>query len=131
MLFASLLAAFVLMPLIELAVLLRVHQAIGMASTLGIVIFTGAVGAGLARFQGLQVVRAIRLDLAEGRMPAPRLMDGLMILVAGAVLLTPGLITDTFGFLLLVPAVRGRIRSWLGRRIEKKLREGSITVRRW
>lgn len=131
MLFACLLAAFVLMPLLELALLLRVHQTVGMAATLGIVIVTGAVGAALARFQGLMTLRAIRMDLAEGRMPAPRLLDGLMILLAGALLITPGLVTDTIGFLLLVPALRRAIRGRLRRRLEQKLREGRVTVLHW
>ena len=131
MLFACLLAAFVLMPLLELAVLLRVHQTVGMAATLAIVIVTGAVGAALARFQGLMTLRAIRMDLAEGRMPAPRLLDGLMILLAGALLITPGLVTDTIGFLLLVPALRRAIRGRLRRRLEQKLREGRVTVLHW
>ena len=131
MLFACLLAAFVLMPLLELAVLLRVHQTVGMAATLAIVIVTGAVGAALARFQGLMTLRAIRMDLAEGRMPAPRLLDGLMILLAGALLITPGLVTDTIGFLLLIPALRRAIRGRLRRRLEQKLREGRVTVLHW
>ena len=129
--FSVLLAAFILMPLLELAVLLRVHDTVGLTATLAIVIVTGVLGAALARFQGVMVVRAIRLDLSEGRMPAPRLMDGLMILVAGALLITPGLITDTLGFLLLVPAVRRAIRGRLRRRLEQKLRDGSVTVLHW
>lgn len=133
MILAWLLAAFILMPIIELGVLLKVHQVAGLGNTLAIVILTGFVGAFLARAQGLMVLSQIRRDLAEGRMPAPRLMDGVMILVAGVLLITPGLITDTAGFLLLIPTVRSAIRAWLRRKLEEKLREGTanITIWRW
>ena len=96
-------------------------------------ILTGFVGALLARREGFRVMLAIRRDLEEGQMPAPRMMDGLMILLAGALLITPGLITDTVGFLLLLPFVRAAIRMWLRRKLERKLREGSVqtTVWRW
>ncbi len=133
MIMTSLLAVFILMPIAEIAVLLRVHDAIGLFDTLMLVILTGFAGAFLARQQGMMVLFQIRKDMAEGRMPAPRLMDGVMILVAGVLLITPGLITDTIGFLLLVPVVRAWIRNWLQRKIESKLRDGSanITVWRW
>jgi len=133
MIMTSLLAVFILMPIAEIAVLLRVHDAIGLFDTLMLVILTGFAGAFLARQQGMMVLLQIRKDMAEGRMPAPRLMDGVMILVAGVLLITPGLITDTIGFLLLVPVVRAWIRNWLQRKIESKLRDGSanITVWRW
>jgi len=131
MIFTALLAAFILMPLAELAVLFKVHGALGLGKTLGIVIFTGFFGAVLARVQGLMVIQAIRRDLAEGRMPAPRLMDGVMILIAGVLLITPGLITDATGFVLLIPAVRRAIRTWLRTRLEQKLQEGHVTTWRW
>ena len=89
---------------------------------------TGFIGAWLARAQGLMIMLQIQLDLAEGRMPAPRLIDGTMILIAGAFLITPGLITDTAGFLLLVPAIRTAIRGRLRDVIERKLRDGSMNV---
>ena len=131
MIFTYLLAAFILMPLAELSVLLKVHAALGLGPTLGIVILTGIAGAWLARWQGWVVMQAIRRDMAEGRMPAPRMIDGVMILVAGVLLITPGLITDTIGFLLLVPPVRREIRVWLRKKLEQKLRDGSVTVVDW
>ena len=133
MIITWLLTAFILMPILELAVLLEVHQAVGFGQTIAIVIITGVVGAFLAKAQGLIVVSQIRRDLAEGRMPAPRLMDGVMILIAGVLLITPGLITDTIGFLLLVPAVRSAIRTWLRTKLEEKIRNGAgnITIWKW
>lgn len=129
-----LIAFFILMPIAELAVLMEVHAAVGLWNTIAIVVLTGFGGAILARWQGLMVVMDIQRDLAEGRMPAPRLIDGVMILVAGLLLITPGLITDTVGFLLLVPIVRKEIRVWLRRKLEDKFggRGGpDVTIWRW
>ena len=131
MILTGLLAAFIIMPILELSVLLKVHDAVGLTYTLGLVVLTGFIGAFLAKAQGLMVMGQIQRDLAEGRMPAPRLMDGVMILVAGVLLITPGLITDTIGFLLLVPATRRAIRTWLRNKFEEKLRNGSANVTFW
>ena len=133
MIFSGLLALFIVVPLAELFLLLEVADHLGARETIGIVILTGFVGVLLARREGFRVMLAIRRDLEEGQMPAPRMMDGLMILLAGALLITPGLITDTVGFLLLLPFVRAAIRMWLRRKLERKLREGSVqtTVWRW
>jgi len=133
MIFSFLVAIFILMPIAEIAVLLRVHDAIGLFDTLLLVVVTGFAGAFLARQQGMLVLFQIQKDMSEGRMPAPRLMDGVMILIAGVLLITPGLITDAIGFLLLVPLVRAGIRRWLQRKIASRIREGSadVTVWRW
>ena len=131
MILSSLLAAFIIMPIIELAVLLKLNEYAGLVNTIAIVIITGFVGAFLARAQGIMVLAQIRRDLAEGRMPAPRLMDGVMILIAGVLLITPGLITDTVGFLLLIPVVRSTIRAWLRRKLEEKLRDGTANITFW
>ena len=131
MILISLLAAFIILPVLELTVLFRVHESLGLGNTLAIVIFTGVAGAFLAKAQGILVMARIRRDLAEGRMPAPQLMDGIMILIAGVLLITPGLITDATGFLLLVPAVRAAIRVWLRQTLEEKLRDGSVKPTMW
>ena len=131
MMLTSLITAFILIPILELAVLLKLHEAAGLGNTLAIVIITGFVGAFLARAQGIMVLAQIRRDLAEGRMPAPRLMDGVMILIAGVLLITPGLITDTAGFLLLTPVVRSTIRAWLRRKFEEKFRDGTANITFW
>jgi UPF0716 protein FxsA len=126
--FYYLLTAFILLPIAELWVLLKVDNHIGLGPTILIVMGTGFVGAWLARAQGFRIMLDIQRDLAEGRMPAPRMMDGVMILIAGAFLITPGLITDSAGFLLLVPPVREYIRGWLRLRIERKLQDGSMRI---
>jgi UPF0716 protein FxsA len=108
--FLRLLLLFTLVPLVELYLLIRIGGVIGVVPTIAIVVVTGALGAALARRQGLGVLRRLQEDLAGGRPPTDALIDGLLILVAGAMLLTPGLITDAAGFLLLVPAGRKVVR---------------------
>lgn len=127
MLFSKLLLLFVGLPLVELWLLLVVGNRIGWGPTIMLVLVTGVVGTGLARTQGLQTLAAIQRDMATGVMPAPRLMDGVMILLAGAMLITPGILTDVAGFLLLVPATRQIIRNYLRIKLERKLREGSVS----
>ncbi len=104
---------FIVVPLAELALLLEVADRVGPWATLGLVIVTGVVGATLARWQGWRVLSRIRADLAEQRMPTEALLDGAMILVAGALLLTPGIMTDLIGFSLLLPPCRALYRRWL------------------
>ena len=128
MIFTCLVTLFIAIPILELVVLLKVHQGFGLGNTIVIVVLTGIVGATLARAQGIMVMTLIRRDLAEGKMPAPRLMDGVMILIAGVLLITPGLITDSVGFLLLLPPVRAFIRAWLRKTLEDKLRNGSVNI---
>jgi UPF0716 protein FxsA len=128
MLFPILAALFIGMPMLELWLLLRVGTMIGAPLTILIVVLTGAAGAWLAKLQGLMVIMEIQRDMAEGRMPAPRMMDGVMILIAGVLMITPGLITDAAGFALLVPGVRYHIRQWMRYKLEQKLRDGSITI---
>ncbi|WP_193212866.1 FxsA family protein [Luteolibacter marinus] len=97
---------FITVPLIELALFLTVGEWIGLPTTLAIVILTGLLGAWLTKSQGLRVLQAYRQSMAAGRLPHQEVLEGLLILVAGAVLLTPGFLTDAIGFLLLTPPVR-------------------------
>jgi UPF0716 protein FxsA len=117
-----LLLLFILVPLIEVALLIQIGDWMGVLPTIGLVIFTGVVGAALARREGLRTWRAIQAELAAGRLPGDRMVDGLLILLAGAVLVTPGVLTDTIGFLLLVPPVRARVRTWLKERFRLRYR---------
>lgn len=128
--FIRLLAAFVLLPLVELALLLQVGRWIGLGWTLALVIITGLVGAALARRHGLRAWTAIRDELKAGRMPTSTLADGLLILIGGIVLLTPGLLTDIFGFAMLLPASRNAFKRALSRRFQRAVDRGetSITV---
>jgi UPF0716 protein FxsA len=118
--FLRLLLLFTVVPLVELFLLVKLGTVIGIGPTILIVIATGVLGAWLARWQGLGVIRRITQDLNEGRLPADALIDGLLILIAGAVLLTPGLITDALGFVLLVPQSRSFVRRSIRARFERR-----------
>ena len=118
--FLRLLLLFTVVPLVELFLLVKLGTVIGIGPTVFIVIFTGVLGAWLARRQGLGVLRRISDDLADGRLPAEAVIDGLLIFIAGAVLLTPGLITDALGFFLLIPQGRAVVRRAVAVRLEKR-----------
>ena len=128
--FARLLILFIAVPLVELALLIKLGNAIGLWPTIFMVIATGALGAALARSQGTRVVSAIRAEVAEGRPPTESLLNGLLVLVGGVVLLTPGLLTDLLGFSLLVPFTRNWFRKKLRSRLRKyaERNSGSATI---
>lgn len=121
-----LLLLFVALPAVELALLIEIGSRFGTLHTLALIAITGVVGAALARGQGLHLVRQIQQEVAEGRLPAGSLVDGVMILIAGALLVTPGILTDAFGFLCLVPAFRNAAKRALLRRLEKAVRENRV-----
>jgi len=112
-----LLVAFICVPLIELYLLLRLADATSPMTTFGIVIATGLIGSYLARREGLAAWKRFRESLAAGGMPGREIQDGLMIVFAAALLLTPGLLTDAVGFALLIPAGRNFVRRNLMPRI--------------
>ena len=122
--FVRLLLLFTVIPLVELYLLVKIGTIVGVWPTVGLVVLTGILGAALARQQGLGVLKKLNDDLGSGRLPTDALIDGALILVAGAVLLTPGLITDAFGFFLLLPpgraAVRKILASRFGHRVEMR-----------
>jgi UPF0716 protein FxsA len=124
-----LLLIFIGLPILELALLFEVHGVIGFLPTVLLVFATGIIGATLVRQQGLQTLQTIRRELNIGNLPAPQLLDGVMIVVSGAFLVTPGLLTDTFGFALLIPAFRKWIRQTITRRLEKNIQGGFIEVK--
>ncbi len=105
--------AFVVVPIVEIALLVAFSRAVGIWWTIGLVVVTAFVGSWLVTRQGRDTIRAVRLEFEQGVFPAASLAHGAMILLAGAFLLTPGLLTDAIGFLLLIPAVREAIRRWL------------------
>ena len=121
---ARILALFIGIPAIELALLIELGRRIGTPATLGVILTTGILGATLARRQGLGVLARVQRELEAGRLPAGALLDGVMIVLASAFLITPGILTDSVGFLLLHPGFRRRLRRWLQRRLETTLRQG-------
>ena len=110
--------AFTIIPIIEIYLLIEIGSMFGALAAVILVIFTGFLGAFLARMHGLHTLYRIQESLREGRMPSGELLDALLIVIAGLVLLTPGFLTDSAGFLLLIPATRNPIKFWLRRQIE-------------
>lgn len=116
--FAPLFIALLLVPLIEIYVLMQVGDRIGVPQTIVLLIVVSIAGAWLLKREGMATWRRFRLTMAEGRMPTQELTDGAMILVGGALMLTPGFVTDIFGLLLILPPTRlplkGVFRKLLG-----------------
>ena len=119
---------FIAIPVVELFLLIEIGQRVGTLTTVGIIMATGGVGASLARQQGMSTLARLRADLAAGRLPADPIVDGVLILVAAAVLITPGLLTDLAGFLFLVPAFRRLVKRSMKRRFERAVQEGTVGV---
>lgn len=127
--FLRLLLLFTVIPALELFLLIQLGRHVGFWPTAALVLGTGVIGAWLARREGLKVLRAVNAEMAEGRMPTDHLLDGLLILIAGAVLLTPGLLTDMAGFFLLVAPGRRIIRSVVSKAISKRITvAGPVTM---
>jgi UPF0716 protein FxsA len=120
--------AFIVVPLAELAVIVSVGNAIGLLPTLLLLLGVSVAGAWLAKREGLAAWRRFQLALAEGRMPTVEVADGAMILLAGALLLTPGFLTDVVGVLLLLPPTRALARRWAPRIAERRLRRGRVVI---
>lgn len=100
---------FLLTPLVEMYMLIEVGSRIGAWPTIGLVVLTAVIGVALLKRQGLRTLRSAQDRLAGGEVPAAEVVEGLLLAVAGALLLTPGFATDAAGFLALVPAVRARV----------------------
>lgn len=126
--FFKLFLFFTTVPLIEFYLLLRLGQVIGLWPTLGVVFGTGFLGAVLVKRQGLAIFRRLLSEMEEGILPAEALFDGVLLLLAGALLITPGLLTDCLGIVLLLPWSRSSIKAWLRRKIEQKIARGDIRI---
>jgi len=117
---------FIVVPVLELFLLIRLGQVVGLWPTLGLVIGTGLLGAHMARTEGLRILYRFQTELASGRLPGQALLDGIAVLIGGAFLLTPGILTDLTGFALLFPPTRHWIQRWARRRLERGLTDGTI-----
>lgn len=124
----SLFFLFIVVPLIELMILLKLAEVTSFGWTFALVVFTGVVGAALARAQGWSVIRRMQQEMQAGKAPAKSLADALMIFVAGALLMTPGVLTDVFGFSLLIPFFRDRYRHAMIRWFRNNVHFTSVTT---
>ena len=116
-----LIALFIGVPFAEIYVLLQVGHVIGVVNTLGLLILISVVGAWLAKREGLGVLRRLQRSIDSGRVPGTELVDGFLILLAGALMLTPGFLTDILAILLLLPPVRAVVRRELRRRVARRI----------
>ncbi|OJT27062.1 exlusion protein FxsA [Archangium sp. Cb G35] len=126
--FKYLLLAFTVVPFIELYLLLAIGREVGFWPTVAGVLFTGVVGAWLAKKEGLRVLRRWQESLARGRMPDEGLVGGVLVLVGGVLLVSPGVFTDVVGLFLLFPPTRRLVAELVRRRLERRMAEGTLRV---
>lgn len=125
--FITYLALFVIVPFVELYILIELGKSIGALPTLGIVVITGIAGAALAKQQGLGVWHRIQTELSYGHMPGDVLFDGVLVLIGSVLLLTPGILTDITGFILLIPPGRFMVKKYVKAWASKKIQSGQMT----
>lgn len=123
-----LLILFIVLPLVELFVLVKLAQATSFLFTVAVVVCTGVVGVLTARVQGWLVWQKIQLDLRHGILPADGLIEAVILLAAGLLLITPGLLTDAVGIVLLVPGARRAVREWIKRKVGEMIERGQSEI---
>ncbi|MFZ0368748.1 MAG: FxsA family protein [Halobacillus sp.] len=128
--FRWLLLFILIVPALEIGLLIWAGNWIGPWWVILLIILTGVIGAWLAKQQGLETIRNFQNSMSGGQMPQETLLDGACILVGGAVLLTPGFITDAIGFLLLIPPTRAPIKRLIKKVISKMMDKGTVTIYR-
>ncbi|WP_282177859.1 FxsA family protein [Vibrio nereis] len=111
--FPILLLLFIFVPIIEIGLFISVGGYLGLWPTIALVLITAFVGASLVRSQGLQTLMSVQGRLQQGELPAQQILEGVMLAVAGVLLLTPGFMTDGLGMLVLLPAPRAAIAKYL------------------
>ncbi|MBS3805657.1 MAG: FxsA family protein [Oleiphilaceae bacterium] len=114
---------FIIMPIVEMAILIKVGTLIGALPTIGLVLLTAVIGAALLRQQGLATLLKANQRMSSGELPAKEVAEGLLLAIGGALLLTPGFVTDTVGFLCLIPGSR----HWLAGYVMKRMVMSSRT----
>jgi UPF0716 protein FxsA len=122
----TLLILFIVLPFVELYILIELGSSIGTLPTLGIVVLTGIAGAALAKHQGLSVLRRIQTEMSFGQMPEDVIFDGVLVLIGAVLLITPGILTDTTGFLLLIPVTRKIFKKYIKVWVNKKIKSGQM-----
>jgi len=126
--FLKLFLVFAIVPLAELYLLIKIGHVLGAFHTILIVIFTGLVGASLARIQGIKTMLRVRDSLNRGEIPTEALLDALLIFSAGIVLLTPGFITDLAGVCMLVPTTRSWFKRWMQIRFRQWIEKNRANI---
>ena len=115
---------FLVIPILEIYFLLKVGDIIGAFPTIILVVLTAVIGAGLLRQQGLSTLARLQQNMGQGKLPAQELIEGVLLAVGGALLMTPGFLTDTIGFLCLIPFSRKFIAQNIMKRSADKFKAG-------
>lgn len=126
--FFKLFLIFAIIPVLELALLIKIGSIIGTFNTILIVILTAVLGAYLFKMEGLGVMERMQKSMQDGIFPGDEIINGVIILVAGALLLTPGFFTDVFGFLMVIPFSRKFFKKIAVRYIRKKINPDEIEI---
>lgn len=121
---------FIIVPVIEIYLLIEVGSRIGTLNTIIIIFLTAAIGAPMVQHQGLGVMRRMQQNIIDGVSPAEEIINGMMLLIAGVLLITPGFFTDAIGFLIVIPFTRNLIKKIARKMIEKKVSSGVIHINR-
>ena len=129
--FFKLFLLFTIIPVVELALLIKIGTVIGTLNTVILVIFTALVGAYLVKIEGISVLTRFQQNMLEGVFPAEEIFDGALILIAGALLVTPGVATDVIGFLLVFPLSREIIKKHLKRYVRNRISTVDIRINRF
>ncbi len=124
----KLILLFTLTPIIELFILFQLAGIMGTWSTIGLVFITGIAGAYLAKSEGRLIISKIKRELNQGKLPGNELINGLCVLVGGALLLTPGLITDIVGFSLVIPGLREIYKLYIKRKFRRIIDRQDIHI---
>jgi UPF0716 protein FxsA len=125
---ARLFLLFTVVPLLELYILIKIGGYIGAFPTVGLVVLTALLGFVLARFEGLRKLEQIKRSLSLGIVPAEEMLDGVLIFVGGVLLIIPGVLTDLFALILLIPYTRTIFKRWLRRRFDRMIATRNIRL---
>ncbi|MCK5655466.1 MAG: membrane protein FxsA [Candidatus Aureabacteria bacterium] len=126
--FFYLILLFTVLPAAELYLLIKIGSLIGAFNTVLIIVFTGVLGAYMAKLEGLRVWYEFNKNVGKGVMPAEQIIDGVMVFTGGVLLITPGFITDISGFLLIIPLTRDQIKRLLRKWVKSKIERGNTVV---
>jgi UPF0716 protein FxsA len=119
---------FIVVPLLELYILIKIGGYLGAFQTVALVVLTAVFGVILARFEGLRTLQQIRQSVSQGIVPAEEMVDGVLIFVGGILLITPGVLTDLFALVLLIPYTRTIFKRWLRRRFDRMIATGNVRL---
>lgn len=130
-LFFILLLLFIVIPAIEIAIFIWTGSNIGVWSVLGLILLTGLLGTLIVRHEGLETLRSAQRSMELHKLPTDEIIDGICIIFGAVLLISPGFLTDTIGFLIVFPLTRKPFRKMLQYFIRKKIDDGTIFFHRW